>query len=77
MDRHDRELLDRQMSHLQPTPPAPRGLNTLVLVGSFLTGMTTGAFLFASAGQPVQTASENGNSSMVLKTHGDEAAKAG
>jgi hypothetical protein len=69
MDRQDWELLDRQMSHLQPTPPAPRGLNTFVLVCSFLAGMTTGAFFFASVGQPVQTAS--------LKTHGDEAAQAG
>jgi hypothetical protein len=66
MDRHDWELLDRQMSHLQPTPPAPRGLNTLVLVGSFLAGMTTGAFLFASAGQPVQTASENGKAAVAF-----------
>ena len=78
MDRHDWELLDRQMSHLQPTPPAPRRLNTLVLVGSFLTGMTTGAFLFASAGQPVQKMGRRlWLSSTVLKTHGDEAAQAG
>ncbi len=63
MDRHDWELLNRQMSHLQPTPPA-RGLNVLLLV--FLAGMTTGAFLFASAGQPVQTASENGKTAMAF-----------
>ncbi len=50
----------RVRAGLQPTPPA-RGLNVLLLV--FLAGMTTGAFLFASAGQPVQTASENGKAS--------------
>jgi hypothetical protein len=53
MDRRDRELLDRQMRRLRPTPPA-HGLNALVLVGLFLAGMTAGAFLFAGAGQPVQ-----------------------
>jgi hypothetical protein len=30
MNRRDWELLDRQVSRLQPTPPA-RGLNALVL----------------------------------------------
>ena len=51
MDRRDWELLDRQMSRLQPTP---RGLNALAFVALFLAGMTAGAFLFAGAGQPVQ-----------------------
>jgi hypothetical protein len=44
------------MSQLQPTP---RGLDALVFVALFLADMTAGAFLFAGAGQPVQTASEN------------------
>jgi hypothetical protein len=65
MDRHDWELLDRQMSHLQLTP-SPRGLNALVLVGSFLAGMTAGAFILASAGQPVQTPSENGKTALAF-----------
>ena len=43
MNPHDWELLDRQMSHLQPTP---RGLDALAFVGLFLAGMTAGAFLF-------------------------------
>jgi hypothetical protein len=44
------------MSQLQPTP---RGLDALVFVALFLAGMTAGAFLFAGAGHPVQTPSEN------------------
>jgi hypothetical protein len=44
MYQHDWELLDRQMSHLQPTSP---GLDALAFVGLFLAGMTAGAFLFA------------------------------
>ena len=63
MDRRDWELLDRQMSRLQPTP---RGLNALAFVALFLAGMTAGAFLFAGAGQPVQTASENGKVAMAF-----------
>jgi len=62
MDQRDWELLDRQ-SCLQPTP---RGLDALVLVALFLAGMTAGAFLFAGAGQPVQTASENGKTALAF-----------
>lgn len=51
----DWELLDRQLSRLQPTP---RGLNALAVVALFLPGMTAGALFFAGAGQPVQTGSE-------------------
>ena len=40
--------LDRQMSHLQPTP-SPHGLNALVLVGSFLAGMDGPALSFLRA----------------------------
>ena len=36
------------MSHLQPTP-SPRGLNALVLVGSFLAGMDGPALSFLRA----------------------------
>jgi hypothetical protein len=61
MDRRDWELLDRQMSRLQPTP---RGLNALAFVALFLAGMTAGAFLFAGAG--VQTASENGKTALAF-----------
>ncbi len=61
MNPHDWELLDRQMSHLQPTP---RGLDALAFVGLFLAGMTAGAFLFAGAGQPVQMASEHGKTAL-------------
>jgi len=63
MHRHDWELLDRQMRHLQPTP---RGLDALVFVALFLAGMMAGAFLFAGAGQPVQTASENGKTALAF-----------
>jgi len=63
MDRRDWELLDTQMSHLQP---APRGPNALVLVALFLAGMTAGALFFAGAGQPVHTASENGKTALAF-----------
>ena len=63
MDRRDWELLDRQMSHLQPTP---RGLNALALVALFLAGLMAGASLYAGAGQPVQTASENGKTALAF-----------
>jgi hypothetical protein len=65
MDRRDWELLDREMSRLQLTPQA-QGLNALALVGLFLAGMTAGAFLFAGAGQPVQTASEHGKTALTF-----------
>jgi hypothetical protein len=61
MYQHDWELLDRQMSHLQPTS---RGLDALAFVGLFLAGMR--AFLFAGAGQPVQTASEHGKTALTF-----------
>jgi hypothetical protein len=61
MHRHEWELLDRQMSHLQPTP---RGLDALVFAALFLAGMMAGAFIFAGAGQPVQTASKNGKTAL-------------
>jgi hypothetical protein len=60
MYQHDWELLDRQLSHPQPTP---RGRDALAFVGLFLAGMTAGAFLFAGA-QPVQTASEHGKTAL-------------
>jgi hypothetical protein len=63
MHQHDWELLDRQMSQLQPTP---RGLDGLAFVGLFLAGMTAGAFLFGGAGQPVQTASEHGKTTLTF-----------
>jgi hypothetical protein len=59
----DWELLDRQLSRLQPTP---RGLNALAVVALFLPGMTAGALFFAGAGQPVQTGSENGKTALAF-----------
>jgi hypothetical protein len=37
-----------------------------VLVALFLAGMMAGAFLYAGAGQPVQTASENGKTALAF-----------
>lgn len=57
MDQRDWELLDKQMRRLQLAPPT-NAIIVLMLVGVFITGVTTGALLFTSGGPAVQTASD-------------------
>jgi hypothetical protein len=55
MDRHDRELLDKQLRRLQQRP-RPDGALALVGVALFLAGMSLGSFLFAYRSQPTRIA---------------------
>jgi hypothetical protein len=58
MDRHDRELLHKQLRRLQP-PPRNDGAIVLMDLGLFLAGLTLGSFLFASKNQPTRTAAND------------------
>ena len=68
MNRHDRELLDRQMGRFQPSPQ-PTGLMMLILAGVFLIGLIAGSIIFPSE-QPVQTASTDGRMALALLLNG-------
>jgi hypothetical protein len=54
MDRRDRELFDKQMRRLQPTP-GQAGTLIAVIVGVFLVGVTFGGLLFSSS-EPIRVA---------------------
>jgi hypothetical protein len=56
MDRHDQELLDRQLRRFHPAPRND-GVMVLAIAAVFFAGMTLGGFLFAYKGGPMQTAS--------------------
>jgi hypothetical protein len=60
MNRRDWELLDRQMSRVQPSPH-PIG----ILAGAFLVGMIAGSIIFTSQ-QPAQTASTDGKTALAF-----------
>jgi hypothetical protein len=55
MDRHDQELLDKQMRRL--TPPRNDGVIAVLLAAMFLIGMTLGSVLSEPKIQPIQIAS--------------------
>ena len=55
MDRHDRELLDKQMRRL--TPPRNDGVIALMFAAMFLVGMTLGGVLSEHKSEPIQLAS--------------------
>jgi hypothetical protein len=65
MDRHNRELLDKQLRRLQP-PRRNDGAMALVGVALFLAGMTLGSFLFATRSQPTRTAANEAASAFSL-----------
>jgi hypothetical protein len=64
MNRHDRELLSRQMRRFQPSSH-PFGLVMLILAGAFLVGMIAGSIIFTNQ-QPVQTASTDGKTALAI-----------
>ena len=68
MNRHDRELLERQMRRFPPSPH-PVGLMMLILAGAFLVGVIAGSITFASQ-QPVQTASTDGKTALAFLLSG-------
>jgi hypothetical protein len=55
MDRHDRELLDKQMRRL--TPPRNEGAIAVMLAVMFLIGMALGSVLSPHESAPTQIAS--------------------
>ncbi len=55
MDRHDRELLDKQMRRL--TPPRNDGVIAVLLAAMFLIGMAIGGVLSPHQTEPIQVAS--------------------
>ena len=70
MNRHDRELLDRQMKRFQSSPQ-PGGLMMLILAGAFFVGMIAGSIIFSSK-QPVQTASTDGRIALAFLLSGTQ-----
>ncbi len=56
MDRRDRELLDKQLRHVQIIPRND-GVMALALA-VFFTGMALGGFVYAYTGAPVQIAAQ-------------------
>jgi hypothetical protein len=57
MDQRDRELLDKQMRRLQPTP-GQAGALIAVVVGVFLVGVTFGGLMFSSS-EPIRVAAND------------------
>jgi hypothetical protein len=58
MDRHDQELLDRQLGHLTP-PPRSDGVLILAILAVFFGGMALGGFLFGYESGPTRLAANN------------------
>ena len=54
MNRHDQELLDKQMRRL--TPPRNDGAIAVMLAAMFLIGMTVGGLLSVQQSAPIQIA---------------------
>jgi hypothetical protein len=55
MDRHDQELLDKQMRRL--SPPRNDGVIAVMLAVMFVVGMTLGGVLSEPKTEPIQIAS--------------------
>ena len=68
MNRHDRELLDRQMSRFQ-LPPRRDGVLILAMVGVFIAGLTAGGLLF-TFGNAQPTASDDGRTALAFLLNG-------
>jgi hypothetical protein len=70
MNRRDRELLDRQMSHFQHAP-RPDGIMMMAIVGIFLVGLTAGGLLFPfGSGPRTPTGSDNGKTALAFFLNG-------
>jgi hypothetical protein len=71
MNRHDRDLLQRQMSHIQPRQRWDSGVMMIALVGVFIAGLTAGGLLFAFGnGAPTPTASDDGRTALAFLMNG-------
>ena len=70
MNRHDRELLDRQMSHLQPAPRRA-GMLIFIMASVFIAGVTAGGLLFTSGNRPsMPTALDDGRTALAFLLNG-------
>jgi hypothetical protein len=70
MNRHDRELLDRQMSRLQHAPRRD-GMLILVMTGVFIAGLTAGGLLFTFGSKPsTSTALDDGRTALAFLLNG-------
>ena len=70
MNRHDRELLERQMSHAQPAAHR-NGILILAMVGVFIAGLTVGGLLFTSGSNPsTSMVSDNGRTALAFLLNG-------
>ena len=70
MNRHDRELLDRQMSHLQPATRRD-GMLILAMAGVFIAGLTVGGLIFTFGSNPsTSTASDDGRTALAFLLNG-------
>jgi hypothetical protein len=67
MDRRDRELLDRQLTHFQPESRR-EGLLLLILAAVFLAGLAAGGLLFANSS--ARTASDDGRTALAFLSNG-------
>jgi hypothetical protein len=67
MDRGDRELLNKQVTHLQPETHR-EGLLLGALAAVFLAGLAAGGLLFANS--PSRTASDDGRTALAFFLNG-------
>ena len=59
MDRHDRELLDKQLWGVSRSPPRNGGIIGLGFVMAFFAGIAIGDILFAHESKQMQIASHD------------------
>ena len=69
MNRRDQELLNRQMGRLQP-PSRRDGMIVLVLVATFLAGMTAGSIFSFGTHSPAQPPSDDGKTALAFFLNG-------
>jgi hypothetical protein len=70
MDKHDRELLDKQVGRLAP-PPRGQGVLMVAITGVFLVGIMVGGLMFArNTEPPVQVASNDGTAALSFFLNG-------
>jgi hypothetical protein len=67
MDRRDRELLDSQLTRLQPESRR-EGVLLLILAAVFLAGLAAGGLLFANSS--TRTASDDGRTTLAFLMNG-------
>jgi hypothetical protein len=68
MNRRDRELLDRQMKHIQ-SQPRRDGVSILGMVGVFIAGLTAGGLLFTFGSNP-STPTDDGRTALAFFLNG-------